>query len=135
MKQRKIGNTSDRRAKIQTRDSEAEQDKQKQEATDLPSPQLEGQERRQLLEPGEWGHLTEARTTAEKSCCLRQNKREIWWLLPSSCLSVSHIYSEARKMEPAVDRPPVIQSRQGTVGMNLRRSDLHNKLTLKLFLV
>lgn len=52
MKQREIGNTNDRRAKIQTRDSEAEHDKQKQEATDLPSPQQEGQERRQLLEPG-----------------------------------------------------------------------------------
>lgn len=48
----------------------------KQEATDLPTPKLEHQERRQLLEAGVWGHLTEARTTTEESCYLRQS--EIW---------------------------------------------------------
>ena len=50
---------------MQSGDSEAAGDKQKQETTALPPPNLEGQERRQLLEVGEWGHLTEAGTTAE----------------------------------------------------------------------
>ena len=44
---------SDRRVKLQTGDSEADQDKQNLEATAVPLPSLEGQERRQLLEPRE----------------------------------------------------------------------------------
>lgn len=58
-----IGNTRDRRATMQTGESEANQDKQKQGATDLPPAKLECQERRQVPQSSGWGHLTQARTT------------------------------------------------------------------------
>lgn len=82
MKQRKLVTqvTEELQCKLET----VRLTKIKQEATDLPTPKLEHQERRQLLEARVWGHLTEARTTTKESCYLRQSERN---MVASSFLS------------------------------------------------